>query len=59
MRKECTLRAWKPLTIGQPLYQQKSYLNTITFDAEPNKSIKTNYHEGSCPNGSGFMKMFC
>lgn len=44
------IRAWKPL-YRQPLYQQKKLFKyNYPFDAEPNKSIKTNYHEGSCPN---------
>jgi perosamine synthetase len=44
------IRAWKPL-YRQPLYQQKKlFKHNYPFDAEPNKSIKTNYHEGSCPN---------
>ena len=44
------IRAWKPL-YRQPLYQQKKLFKyNYPFDAEPNKSIKTNYYEGSCPN---------
>ena len=29
---------------------KKLFKHNYPFDAEPNKSIKTNYHEGSCPN---------
>ncbi len=45
------IRAWKPL-YRQPLYQQKKlYKHNYPFSAEENKSIVTNYHEGSCPIG--------
>ena len=33
-----------------PYQQKKLFKHNYPFDAEPNKSIKTNYHEGSCPN---------